>query len=588
MPPDEDERAAQLLERLLSDSAFRERFRAEPEAVCAEYGLAHLAPELTGPRGALEPLEVRESRSSLAGALLAAAGEGASALDSVHGLHGQGAFSGDAGGAADGQALPPPTGGAGAADLTETPPSGGGGAAGAADSTPAGDAGSAAGGSAADNPNPGAGSTAPAPEPSGTPPPVVPPNQSAVVQAVLDHSPHSPGPGSTVPLLRAVDQTPASDHAAGVADAAGAVPDASGVLPDPSDAYPGDGASQQAIAAWMGRQAHKAGLPAELPVMASLVESGLKNDHYGDADSVGFFQMRLSIWNHGPWAGYENKPELQLRWFIDHAVAVRQERIQGGDVGYGHDQQAWGSWVADIERPAEQYRDRYGLQLGHAKELLVGSGGTGPAAAGAAAGVADAGVEVVQVGAAAPTAVAVAERYLGTPYHWGGASPQTGFDCSGLAQYAYAQQGVHLPRVAVDQFHVGVPVTREQLEPGDLVFFQDSTGYVHHEGIYLGGGRFLHAPHTGDVVKVSSLSEPYYAEQFAGGRRVAELAPDQHPAADIHPAAEPPPAQQSGVFAALGADESKVSPPRSTVQFLPAVEQSPSEPEPGGPPGPNT
>jgi cell wall-associated NlpC family hydrolase len=126
--------------------------------------------------------------------------------------------------------------------------------------------------------------------------------------------------------------------------------------------------------------------------------------------------------------------------------------------------------------------------------------------------------------ATAPTpavqhAIAVAAQYLGTPYHFGGASPASGFDCSGLAQYAYGQSGVALPRVAADQFKVGQPVDRASLQPGDLVFFQDSTGYIHHVGMYLGDDKFIQAPHTGDVVKISSLDEPYYAGQFAGGRR---------------------------------------------------------------------
>ncbi len=96
-----------------------------------------------------------------------------------------------------------------------------------------------------------------------------------------------------------------------------------------------------------------------------------------------------------------------------------------------------------------------------------------------------------------------------------------GFDCSGLAQYAYGQSGVSLPRVAADQYTVGQPVDRASLQPGDLIFFRDSTGYIHHEAIYLGGDKFIQAPHTGDVVKISSLDDPYYAGQFAGGRRVA-------------------------------------------------------------------
>jgi NlpC/P60 family len=88
-------------------------------------------------------------------------------------------------------------------------------------------------------------------------------------------------------------------------------------------------------------------------------------------------------------------------------------------------------------------------------------------------------------------------------------------------QWAYAQAGVHIPRVTHEQILAdnATKVGRNHLLPGDLVFFRDSTGYVHHVGMSLGGDRFLHAPHTGDVVKISSLKEPYYAEQFTGARR---------------------------------------------------------------------
>jgi cell wall-associated NlpC family hydrolase len=116
-------------------------------------------------------------------------------------------------------------------------------------------------------------------------------------------------------------------------------------------------------------------------------------------------------------------------------------------------------------------------------------------------------------------ALDVARRYIGTPFVWGGASPQTGFDDAGLVQYAYGQVGVSLPRVANDQFAVGTPVTKADLQPGDLVFFQDPTGYIHHVGLYAGDAAFLHAPHTGAVIGYSSLSEPYYAQEFAGARR---------------------------------------------------------------------
>jgi len=109
--------------------------------------------------------------------------------------------------------------------------------------------------------------------------------------------------------------------------------------------------------------------------------------------------------------------------------------------------------------------------------------------------------------------VAYASNFLGVPYVWGGTSP-SGFDCSGLVQYVYAHFGVSLPRVAEDQQNSGTAVSRNELQPGDLVFF----GYpAHHVGIYVGDGAYLHAPKTGDVVKISSLDA---RSDFSGGRRV--------------------------------------------------------------------
>ena len=120
-----------------------------------------------------------------------------------------------------------------------------------------------------------------------------------------------------------------------------------------------------------------------------------------------------------------------------------------------------------------------------------------------------------------------AEKELGTPYHWGGSTPQTGFDCSGLMQWAYAKAGIQIPRTSEMQILAGnaTPVARNKLEPGDLVFFRDSSGDVHHVGMSLGGDRFIQAPHTGDVVKISSLKEPYYAQQYTGARRFDMSAP---------------------------------------------------------------
>ena len=112
--------------------------------------------------------------------------------------------------------------------------------------------------------------------------------------------------------------------------------------------------------------------------------------------------------------------------------------------------------------------------------------------------------------------VGIAMQYLGIPYRWGGASPGTGFDCSGFVMYVYAQVGVSLPHNAAMQYGYGSPVSRSELQPGDLVFFNG----LGHNGIYIGGGQFIHSPHTGDVVKISSLGDSWYASTYMGARRL--------------------------------------------------------------------
>ena len=91
---------------------------------------------------------------------------------------------------------------------------------------------------------------------------------------------------------------------------------------------------------------------------------------------------------------------------------------------------------------------------------------------------------------------------LGSPYRWAAAGPDA-FDCSGFTMWCYAQIGVSLPHSSAAQIGVGQRVSRANLAPGDLVFF--GSGRIHHVGIYIGGGQFIHSPNTGDVVKVSSL-----------------------------------------------------------------------------------
>jgi hypothetical protein len=160
------------------------------------------------------------------------------------------------------------------------------------------------------------------------------------------------------------DQSDPSDPSDGSDGGSPEVPDAGGVDTD----YPGDNAPQEQIAAWMATAAEKRGLPPELPVMASLTESSLRNLDYGDADSIGFFQMRTSIWDQGEYAGYGKQPHKQLDWFLDQAEAIKKQRLERGLPV--DDPNQFGQWIADVERPAAQYRGRYQLRLEEARKLL--------------------------------------------------------------------------------------------------------------------------------------------------------------------------------------------------------------------------
>jgi hypothetical protein len=143
--------------------------------------------------------------------------------------------------------------------------------------------------------------------------------------------------------------------------------------------YPGDSAPKLAIAQWMAYGAERAAIPRELPVMGALVASGLSNLSFGHADEVGYFQMRLGIWNQGQYAGYPDNPQLQLQWFIDLATKVRQTRRAAGEPDPAIDEHRWGDWIADVLRPAEQFRGQYQLRLAEARSL-VGPPCTPPAA----------------------------------------------------------------------------------------------------------------------------------------------------------------------------------------------------------------
>jgi cell wall-associated NlpC family hydrolase len=526
---DDLERSVELLERLLGDPQLRRRFRTDAAAVLTEAGLSELAAGLGHGGRALMTLELRESRSSLAGVMVAAAAEGVDLAQFAE--HAAPALAHDASDAVHHlmqhphQATPKPVHDATAAGqeqptkpsfapppanpelVPREPRTPSPADASMPDSQPA-----AAAPTGATQPQPASASaSASASEPAA----MHTPSEGAQLVTgsegsgghrgsgawqMGDGSGHTGSGGAAVAGQHPAGRQPA-DH-----QPAGAAPEPP--TPDPSDAgaaYPGDQATPQQFAAWMGSRAAKAGLPPELPVMAALTESGLRNLNYGDRDSVGFFQMRLGIWDEGAYAGYPSNPELQIQWFIDHAVAVKNEYPE-----LANNPNSWGDWVADVEQPAAQYRYRYQLQLSTAQALLRGADLTSGASAAPAGPVAP----PVPIGQAA---LKVAMHFTGGGQS--GSSLDTGPTSAELVQYAYSRQGVQVPRVAAQQFDIGIPVSEQRLKPGDAVFFAEPGGYVDHAGLYVGNGRFVTAAPDGGGVKLASIADPPFAGHFVGARR---------------------------------------------------------------------
>ncbi|SMP14059.1 LysM domain-containing protein [Desulfurobacterium pacificum] len=107
-----------------------------------------------------------------------------------------------------------------------------------------------------------------------------------------------------------------------------------------------------------------------------------------------------------------------------------------------------------------------------------------------------------------------------TPYVFGGANPKRGLDCSSFTMYVYRKLGINLPRTARAQFNVGVPVSKNELKVGDLVFFRTYASFPSHVGIYIGNGKFVHFSSMYHGLSISSLSSPYFRRRFIGAKRV--------------------------------------------------------------------
>jgi cell wall-associated NlpC family hydrolase len=111
--------------------------------------------------------------------------------------------------------------------------------------------------------------------------------------------------------------------------------------------------------------------------------------------------------------------------------------------------------------------------------------------------------------------------FMGVPYRWGGASPDTGFDCSGFVQYVVRQAaGLLLPRSSYDMVRLGAAIARDELQPGDLVFFNTLRQPFSHVGIYIGDNRFIHAPSRGKSVEIVDITSTYWQQRYNGARRL--------------------------------------------------------------------
>jgi cell wall-associated NlpC family hydrolase len=583
---DETQKASQLIERLLVDAPFRAAFRKDPVAACRHFGLDDLAAELAQGGGggkAMHTLEVRESKSSLAGVVMAVAAEGIGVIE-LHGLVEHGLLHGNLRSAGE-QALrgvnpmhpasslhselrgENPLSGAssnpvGAAERAETlareqqagGAPGSGAAAGAPGSSAAAGApgSSAAAGAPAGAGAPGASSAAEsAAANTASPGGAAAANAPAAGAAAAGSAAHGAAEASTAtpgggqsPAAPPTPSAPGAQPAAGgAAPAWPAEPAAAPAAPAAPEAVVGGApgaVSPEAVGGAAGAASPEAVVgSAPAPGVAEAPGAGVVEPGAGAAPAAPGVA-------EAPSAGAAS-PEVVAG---TPAVAPSVAEVPSAGVGAAvaepgavADPAAAGVYPAVA--PSES-------AVASAQEY-VGGGAAAEHASAATAEAATAAHDPYWASPKAHDAYEIAKSELGVPYLWGGTSPKTGFDCSGLVQYAYGRAGIHIPRVAAEQFDVGTPVGLHQLREGDLVFFKEPNGYIHHVGIYVGDYKFIQAPCTGQNVDYGDLREPYFAQQFAGGRRIVPLSMPAAPAAPAAPAvAAEPAAFQAEVQPAAG------------------------------------
>jgi len=243
----------------------------------------------------------------------------------------------------------------------------------------------------------------------------------------------------------------------------------------------------------IGQERQLPPLAWQIAIQAGMTESGLRPLDYGDRDSLGIFQMRPSM-------GWGTEAQV-----IDPVYAINKFYDVLVNVPNWEDRRPGDSAQA-VERSA--FPDRYHNWEAMAA-FLIGELGSVPDPAGCGAGAGD----LLLASSVAGTAIEFTKQQLGEPYLWGGNGPDQ-WDCSGILVKAFAAAGVKIPRVANDQYVAGgahLPVREAQ--PGDLIFWATNPAdpvTVHHVAMYLGDDEYIHAPQTGDVVKISKLNWDYH------------------------------------------------------------------------------